>query len=221
MTMRATLAKRRSDDNRSVARRTLWLTATGIRANRKAAEVLVHDLSPEGMLVESTEPLEIGELIAFELPSSGLHEANVVWSSTKFYGCCFKELLSAAAVSAALLKALPSDRTIFNEKKAKKGLSGLSGKLTAMREKRGLSVEELARILRVSRQALWYWETGQRFPRKHLLMRIAQEFAVPPSELSVEEERARDVYSCLQKCKEQISSDCGIPLDNIKIKIDV
>jgi len=227
MTVHATLAKQRGGDKRSTGRKTLRLTTVGTLPNRQAAEVLVHDLSPVGMLVESAEPLITGEIIAVELPRVGLREATVVWSSTNLYGCSFKESLPAAAVSAALLKASPSDKTISYEEEHKSASNDLADKLAALREERGLSIEEFANILGVSRQALWYWETGQRFPRKHMLNRIAQEFGISRSELpgsqsepSTELNVARNVYIHLQKCKEQIAGDFGIPSDKIKITIE-
>jgi len=227
MTVHATLAKQRGGDKRSSGRKTLRLTTVGTLPNRQAAQVLVHDLSPVGMLVESAEPLITGEIIAVELPRVGLREATVVWSSKNLYGCSFKESLPAAGVSAALLKASPSDKTIFYEEEHKSASSDLAGNLTALREERGLSIEELAKCLGVSRQALWYWETGQRFPRTHMLKRIAQEFGISPSKLSVsrselspESNRGHDVYSHLQKCKAKIADDFGIPSDKIKITIE-
>jgi transcriptional regulator with XRE-family HTH domain len=40
----------------------------------------------------------------------------------------------------------------------------LAHKLKRLREARGLSVTEVAKILGASRQAVYYWETGKRSP---------------------------------------------------------
>ena len=182
MTLRAILEPqgKRADD-RSAERRTLRLTTSHRRAGRDAGEVLVRDLSAEGMLIESAAALTVGETISVELPRTGQHEAAVVWSSGNFYGCRFTQPLPAGSLSAALLKALPAAGTGLQAPGAT--AAPLSARLAALRETRGWSMEQLGERLGVSRQSVWYWESAQREPKPAMVARIAKLFGVSEGEL--------------------------------------
>lgn len=91
-----------SENRRYASRRALRLGAT--LADR-GVEVVIHDLSPTGLLLETTEPLASGETLFVDLPERGPTAASVAWHSGRFYGCEFELSIPAAAVSAALLRA--------------------------------------------------------------------------------------------------------------------
>lgn len=105
---RATL--QRSADGRGTARRDLRLQTGGI-AEGGIAEVLIHNLSITGALIETEAELETGDWIELELPHAGGRTAAVVWSDDGLYGCRFAEPLTKGAISAALLRssALPAE----------------------------------------------------------------------------------------------------------------
>jgi hypothetical protein len=68
------------------------------------AEVVIHDLSPGGILVESSASLRKGARLEVELPEIGATLATVVWSSGDYYGCKFDKPIPKKALSAALLR---------------------------------------------------------------------------------------------------------------------
>ena len=68
---------------------------------------LVHNLSETGLLIETSDGLELGEVIDVELPETGLRAAKVVWRSEDLFGCQFEQPVPKAAVSAALLRSPP------------------------------------------------------------------------------------------------------------------
>lgn len=217
MTLPATLeASEKSSNKRATARRKLRLGTSAKGANRPITDILVHDLSSEGLLIESPTVLQIGESLAIDLPNAGSRDAIVVWSSSKFYGCRFAEPLSPAAVSAALLKAFPADR----EEAGRAPTPPLPEKLAALREGRGLSIEQLAGRLGVSRQALWYWETGQRVPRPRMLARIAAEFGLSQSELLIPQPPVTDEDDMLQRCRQAVATRCGVGPEKVKIVVE-
>lgn len=75
-------------------------------------EVVIHDLSPTGMLLETSHDLCNGETLFVDLPERGPTAASVVWSSGHFHGCEFEQSIPTATISAALLRspaAAPSD----------------------------------------------------------------------------------------------------------------
>ncbi|MEA2774194.1 MAG: hypothetical protein QOD93_7156 [Acetobacteraceae bacterium] len=67
-------------------------------------EVVIHDLSPGGILVETSASLRKGARLEVELPEVGATQAKVVWSSGDYYGCQFDKPIPKAVLSAALLR---------------------------------------------------------------------------------------------------------------------
>ena len=105
-------------ERRTSRRRKLRLeVAQGAAAE---ARVVIHDLSEQGMLLESDAALMVGERLELIIPEAGSATAAIVWSSGHYFGCRFEMPLASAAVSAALLRSPPSPsdeerkRAIYN-----------------------------------------------------------------------------------------------------------
>lgn len=90
-----------NENRRYASRRALRL---GARLADSGVEVLIHDLSPTGLLIETAQPLASGETLFVDLPERGPTAASVAWSSGHFYGCAFELSIPAAVISAALLR---------------------------------------------------------------------------------------------------------------------
>jgi hypothetical protein len=93
-------------ERRSSRRRKLRL-----RANPEAsggAQVVIHDLSERGMLLESAAALIVGETLDLIIPEAGSARATIVWNSGPYFGCRFEKPLASSAVSAASLRSPPS-----------------------------------------------------------------------------------------------------------------
>jgi hypothetical protein len=97
-------------ERRSSSRRKLRLEAEGASASALQTQVIIHDLSEDGLLVESPIALEQGETIEVVIPEAGTAQAKVAWSSGRFFGCRFSNPISSAAVSAALLRSPGPDQ---------------------------------------------------------------------------------------------------------------
>ena len=91
-------------ERRSSPRRRLRLQTEGASATAAQTQVVIHDLSEDGLLVESAVPLATGDVLDVVLPEVGSAPAEVAWTSGRFYGCKFKEKVPTAVVSAALLR---------------------------------------------------------------------------------------------------------------------
>jgi hypothetical protein len=74
------------------------------------ASAVIHDLSVTGLSLETSDPLSVGEKLLVDLPLRGATCATVVWREGTLFGCEFEESVPPAAISAALLRADPSDR---------------------------------------------------------------------------------------------------------------
>lgn len=89
-------------DRRASRRRKLRLEAKGVGEGE--APVVIHDISEDGMLLESSAALAPGETIDVMIPETGAARATVMWNSGRYFGCKFDKSLSTAAVSGALLR---------------------------------------------------------------------------------------------------------------------
>lgn len=90
-------------ESRARNRRTLSLQVAARRSG-DVAQALVHNLSENGFLVETSAAIAIGDTFDVELPEAGVTQAAVVWKRGAFLGCRFERPLSRAAVSASLLR---------------------------------------------------------------------------------------------------------------------
>jgi transcriptional regulator with XRE-family HTH domain len=218
--MRAYLVPTSGPEKRSSIRKTLRLLAAGRHSGRKTEEIVIRDLSAAGMLMESEMPFEVGDKITVEFPRHGASEAAIVWGSGHFYGCRFAEPLPASTISAALLKSEPqTPASLMDEERPIDGSASFGEKLTALREARELTIEQLAQRLPVSRQALWYWETGKRKPRQAFLKRLAEELEVGPESLEPSESASRPA-SLVQHFRERLAAECGVDVDKVKVIVE-
>ena len=97
-----------SENRRYTSRRALRLKSA---VSDSGIEVLIHDLSLTGMLVETPQDLCSGETLFVDLPERGPTAASVVWSSGRFHGCSFEQSIPSATISAALLRS-PAAATV-------------------------------------------------------------------------------------------------------------
>ena len=88
---------------RVTQRRKLHLQAFGSTVSD--SDVLILDISTTGLLIKTTGDLAVGEAVEFDLPEAPGVRAVVKWSSGQLFGCQFKQPVTVATVSAALLRA--------------------------------------------------------------------------------------------------------------------
>ena len=215
--------KRHPRDGRSQARRKLRLLTEARSARGGAVDVLILDISTTGLLVQADLPLEQDETIEIELPGTGLHVARIVWSGDRFFGCAFEAPIPPAAVSAALLKGLPGNSGTSDKAAGPLPPPDFGRRLASLRNERGWSIEEVAAHLGVSRQAVWYWETGQRVPRQRLFKRVAEIFEVPPEALKAEavNPQPAEAISLIEELRARIAARIGCDKEKITISIQL
>src|SRR5690606_2697969 len=78
------------------------------------ADMLVHNISETGLLLETQIDLAVGEKIDLALLRQQAATARVVWSSGALFGCRFDVPLSQSALSAARLQsaAVPPSKSL-------------------------------------------------------------------------------------------------------------
>ena len=102
MAVAARLETLAEDERRSQKRRRLHL---GAALAASGEDVMIHDISATGVLLETNAELEAFESLQFDLPETGAAQAVVIWNSGRYFGCEFTTPISKAAISAALLRA--------------------------------------------------------------------------------------------------------------------
>ena len=107
MALHAFFEELEPQERRRAARRALRLGVGPKDADRADTQVMIHDLSLTGALLETSIPMLVGAIFELEFPQAGLVEAEVVWSSGEFYGVQFSLPIAPSVLSAALLQAQP------------------------------------------------------------------------------------------------------------------
>ena len=100
MGFQARFAATKTGNRRYSQRRTLQLQAS-VAGDE---DVIIHDISHTGLLLETSTLLTERQTLNVELPEAGMVEAKVVWRSSRFIGCRFTQPIPQAAISAALLR---------------------------------------------------------------------------------------------------------------------
>lgn len=91
-------------ESRRQKRRRLSLNIVTRAGDGTVQDVVIHDISIGGLLLESKVALAPGEVIKVELPEAPATTARVMWNSGRFYGCQFDRPIPTSAVSASLLQ---------------------------------------------------------------------------------------------------------------------
>ena len=166
----------------------LNLAVEGAVAPGQGTEVIVHNLSVSGVLIETAADLMMGQDIAIALPEAGDVVASVVWQSERLYGCRFRQPLPRAALSAARLRnPLPSDFDPADRADGDTDADAeetLGARLRRLRQARGLSLAGLAQAAGLSKPSIWAWENGTTAPRRTSLLALARALDVPEQQLS-------------------------------------
>ena len=92
-------------DARSTLRRSLRLDVQGSCSRNGDVHATVHNMSTTGVLIQTDADLAIGEVVNVDIPDVQALSARVMWADQGFYGCSFGAPVSAAIVSATLLRA--------------------------------------------------------------------------------------------------------------------
>ncbi|MEO5587721.1 MAG: helix-turn-helix domain-containing protein [Novosphingobium sp.] len=210
------------------SRRILRLEAEGLTASGDRARVLVHNISANGLLLESETSLTQHERIDIDLPQAGPTAARVIWASDSFFGCQFDAPISTAALSAAQLRSEAPDE-VPDETPDETSTAAVQGplagepfgiRLQRSRKARGLTMSQLASLLGVSKPTIWAWEQGKARPVEGRIAALAEALDVPAGELRLGRS-APMLPDLIGRAKEQIASTLGVAPDKIRIVVDL
>lgn len=226
------------NNKRGTTRHQLRLRARGAPGTGGPTEVLIHNLSATGLLIESASPLAVGDEIVVELPEAEASTAKVVWASDQFFGCAFDRPLSAAALSAAQLRSEPASELLPPRDvpvgEGRSGAESFGARLQRLRRERGLTLVEFARRARVSRPTVWSWEADRSTPRRSKTKILLEVLGVAEDELfgaasaagrrepdAVAAEGGVTLQQAVSEAKERLAGLAGTSPDKVRLIIEV
>lgn len=195
-------------------RRRLQLKVSGALATGDAAEVLIHNVSATGLLLETETALGEGERIDIDLPELGLTPATIVWADEKFHGGHFDSPLSAGTLSALELRSAAAPLTLSQPEQS------LATRLHHLRKAKGMTLDAVARELGVSKPTVWAWEQGRARPSPERFASIAELFGLGETRLAT----GRDVDALsgvLTQARQLVANSLGIELTKVRIMIEL
>ncbi|MEO1731851.1 MAG: helix-turn-helix domain-containing protein [Pseudomonadota bacterium] len=205
-------------DARKAERRALFLEVSGVLPGGLEANVLVHNISTTGLLMETEVALGENEKLMLDLPEAGAVRATIVWQSGFLFGCAFERSLDPKAMAAVELRADPAVEAVVPTLEAPTEPFGV--KLNRLRRERGLTLAQVASVLGVSKPTVWAWEKGKARPVPDRLEAIAQVLGVDASE--IEERLGDDQHtSMVQECRLRIATAYGTHPSKVRIMIEV
>lgn len=208
-----------SDGKPREPRRKLRLETQGALPSGVETNVLVHNVSATGLLLQSEIPLETGDTLEIELPENGATAAKVIWTSGPLFGCEFETPISAATLSAAQLRGAVIRELDVAPRQAMSAES-FGVRLQRLRKAQNLTLSQLAAELHVSKPTVWAWEHGKAKPVESRISALAQALDVPTSEL----QPGRDaplLGDLIARSREQIARALGTSPEKVRIMIDL
>jgi transcriptional regulator with XRE-family HTH domain len=201
-------------------RRTLRLETQGALASGHATNVMLHNVSATGLLLESTVALAVGETLEIDLPHAGAKPARVIWASGALYGCQFDTPISVAALSAAQLRSAVAEQVDLTPRADAPPEESFAVRLHRLRKERGLSLGRIATQLGVSKPTVWAWEQGTARPVESRIDGLAEALGVERAELMASRNPS-GLRDALARSREQIAQLVGTTPDKIRIMIDL
>jgi len=212
--------KARADGRRSSARRKLRLQLQGTKASGVEVDVLVHNISATGMLLESQVELEIGDGIEIGLPHAGATWAKIIWASGALYGCQFDPPISLATLSAAQLRSVVGPDVVAAPDQQPPATESFGVRLQRLRAAKRLTQAQIATELGVSVPSISAWEQDKARPKAGRLDALAIRLGVDVSQLLGIEE-TDSLTNVVATAKAQVAKAAAVSADKVKIIIEV
>ena len=198
-------------------RRVLRLQVAGVSASGETEVVTIHNISEDGLLIETVAPLNPNELFEVDLPHSGGAVAKVVWTRDRFSGCRFEPPISIATLSAASLRSAVTP-TIATEDRSPS--EELGSRLRQLRKAKGLTQEALAEQVGVSKPAISSWEKGRAQPRAARATALAKALGVPVQSF-FGGDATESLEAIVEESRRRIAEAAGISEDRVRIYLEM
>lgn len=210
----------RSDDTLRSERRKLRLQLQGAKATGGEVQVLVHNISATGLLIESEVALAPGEGIEIGLPHAGATWAKVIWASGRIHGCQFDTPISPATLSAAQLRGVVGSDAGAVPDHGPPRMESFGDRLLRLRGEKGLTQAQVAARLGVSEPSISAWEQDKARPKAGRMEALSLLLGVEMSELLGIEE-SESLNDVVARAKAQVARAAAVDPENVKIIIEM
>ncbi len=209
-------------DERRAVRHQLLLETSGALPSGAEANVVVHNVSSTGMLLETALPLGREQRIEVDLPEAGKVWAQVAWSSGMLFGCQFDTPLSVGSLSATQLRAsAPLPPEIGQAVPGRAPAGRLFGKqLEKLRKQRSLTLAQVAEALGVSKPTVWAWEKDKARPLDDRLPAIAAVLGIEQQEL-LRLSEPPGLADFMKASRARIAEAYGTTPDRVRIMVEL
>lgn len=195
-------------------RRRLQLEVSSALPTGGAAQVLIHNVSSTGLLLETETALSEGERIDIDLPDLGPTAATIVWSDEKFHGGHFDAPLSVGVLSALELRSAAPPLALTQPQES------LASRLHQLRKTKGMTLDAVAQALGVSKPTVWAWEQGRARPSPERFAKIAELFGLGESRLTMGRDDTA-LSEILTQARQQVAKSLGLDPAKVRILIEL
>ncbi|WP_232366874.1 helix-turn-helix domain-containing protein [Alteripontixanthobacter muriae] len=201
-------------------RRRITLEGSGTLSSGAPMVVTIHNISETGMLIECQHALVVGETLAIDLPGAETTSAKVVWLSGHLQGCQFVNPISKAVLSAAQLRSAVGQEVDTSASRDARSAEPFGVRLQRLRKESGLTLEQVAAELGVSKPTVWAWEQGRTRPIRERMDLLAQVLGTSSSAL-LSGQINDPLGEVLERSRRQIADAYGTGLNNVRIMIEL
>jgi transcriptional regulator with XRE-family HTH domain len=226
--------RRQTADKRHLLRLTGTLVTLESDSAGISDEAIIRNISPTGVLLETSQPVAMGQMIHIDLGAAGRQEATVRWVDGKLLGCQFPEPLTKSRISAALLQGDHHEqgRPIIAERASSPLTPGSQRRnfglaIAWARKTKGVNQAELAQAIGVSTTTICKWEKGHAQPRAAALVRLQtylQDTEAYAAELSLAQTKApksqdKDIPGLTLGYKASLANLLGLKIEAIEVQV--
>ncbi|AOL93652.1 helix-turn-helix domain-containing protein [Porphyrobacter sp. LM 6] len=190
--------------------------------NQEIVKVAIRDISAGGVLLEASAAPDLRDGFVLRMPGVGEFACNVVWRSGALFGCSFDQELTPGIMAAAQLRGAPLNQAEQLLPAASLGPAGdtLGLILRNLRRHAGMTLDEVASALNVSKPTIWAWEKGKARPLPARLSAIATLFDVDVQTLMKTSEPTSSA-ELIDHCRTRIADAFGAAPTAVRIIIEV
>lgn len=205
---------------RHSTRHKLRLSLQGAKASGVDVDVLVHNISRTGLLLESQVDLAVGDSIEIGLPHAGASGAKVIWASGPIYGCQFEAPISLATLSAAQLRGAVEPEVAAMPDQPPLATESFGVRLQRLRAAKRLTQAQIAARLGVSVPSISGWEQDKARPKPGRMDALSILLGVDVSEL-LGIEASESLNAVVARAKMQVAAAAAVGADKVKIIIEI
>lgn len=187
------------------------------RAMAGQTQILVHNISEYGFIIESDGEITVGQRLEFKLPHGSAARGEVAWTSEKLAGCSFDIPISRVSLDDGRLRDAVARGNDLNN--PARYLESFGLRLRRLRIALTMSQGQLARQMAVSVPAVCGWEADRTRPKPQRMDQLARILGVDLSELLGHQETA-NLQRQIAEARRAIAKAAGVSEDRVRINID-